>query len=54
MLEELRVKYDRILRIYNYDYKRYFFDIVDFDNKLIGLAGARGKNYIFASVSKRV
>ena len=42
MLEELRIKYDRILRIYNYDYKRYFFDIVDFDNKLIGLAGARG------------
>jgi len=42
MLEELRVKYDRILRLLDTDYKRYFFEIVDFDNKIIGITGSRG------------
>ena len=42
MLKELQIKYDRILRLLESDYKRYFFDIVDFDNKLIGIIGARG------------
>ncbi len=42
MLHELRVKYDRILRLIESKYKRYFFDIVDFDNKIIGISGARG------------
>ena len=42
MLEELRVKYDRILRLLDTEYKRYFFDIVDFDNKIIGIIGSRG------------
>ena len=42
MLEELRVKYDRILKLVDSEYKRYIFDIVDFDNKIIGIIGARG------------
>jgi predicted AAA+ superfamily ATPase len=42
MLEELRIKYNKILNLINTQYKRYFFDIVDFENKIIGIAGARG------------
>jgi len=42
MLEELRIKYDKILRLIDSKYKRYFFDLVDFDNKIIGIVGARG------------
>ena len=42
MLEELRIKYNKILNIINTPYKRYFFDLVDFDNKIIGVIGARG------------
>jgi predicted AAA+ superfamily ATPase len=42
MLYELRTKYNKILTAYNKTYKRYFFDKVDFDNKLIGILGSRG------------
>jgi predicted AAA+ superfamily ATPase len=42
MLEELRIKYNKILNLIDTKYKRYFFDIVDFDNKIIGIIGARG------------
>lgn len=42
MLEELRIKYNKILNLINLKYKRYFFDLVDFDNKIIGILGARG------------
>jgi len=42
MLEELRLKYNKILNLIDSEYKRYFFDVVDFDNKIIGIAGARG------------
>jgi len=42
MLEELRIKYNKILNIINTPYKRYFFDLIDFDNKIIGVIGARG------------
>jgi len=42
MLEELRIKYNKILNIINTQYKRYFFDLIDFDNKIIGVIGARG------------
>ncbi len=42
MLEELRVKYDRILRLVDTKYERYIFDIVDFDHKIVGIIGARG------------
>jgi predicted AAA+ superfamily ATPase len=42
MIDELRIKYNNILKIYNQTYKRYFFKKVDFDNKLIGILGSRG------------
>ncbi len=42
MLLELRKKYNKIINITTSTYKRYFFDVVDFDNKLIGILGARG------------
>ena len=42
MLEELRIKYDRILKLIDTDYQRYFSEVIDFDNKIIGIAGARG------------
>jgi predicted AAA+ superfamily ATPase len=42
MLSELRTKYNHILKIYNQKYKRYFFEAIDFDNKMIGILGSRG------------
>jgi len=42
MLKELRIKYAKILKINQTQYKRYFFRKVDFDNKLIGILGSRG------------
>ena len=43
MLEKLFKKYQYINRkILTISYKRYFFDIVDFNEKLIGIVGARG------------
>jgi len=42
MIDELRIKYNKILTITTSTYKRYFFQKVDFDNKLIGILGARG------------
>jgi predicted AAA+ superfamily ATPase len=43
MLEILFKKQEYIYKkISNIEYKRYFFDIVDFDENLIGLIGARG------------
>ena len=42
MLEELKTKYNKILNLIDTKYKRYFFDVVDFDNKIIGIIGARG------------
>jgi len=42
MINELRTKYNSILKMYNRKYRRYFFDKVDFDNKLIGILGSRG------------
>ncbi len=42
MLEELR-EYQRILfKRYNYTYKRYFYNNLNFDKKLVGIIGARG------------
>jgi predicted AAA+ superfamily ATPase len=42
MLEELR-EYQRILfKRYNYPYRRYFYDSLNLDNKLVGIIGARG------------
>ena len=43
MIEVLFRKQQYIFKkIQNLDYKRYFFDIVDFNERLIGLIGARG------------
>jgi predicted AAA+ superfamily ATPase len=43
MLEKLFKKYQYInKKIDQLKYKRYFFDIVDFDERLIGIVGARG------------
>ena len=42
MLNELRVKYNKISHINQSNYKRYFFKKIDFENKLIGVLGARG------------
>ena len=42
MLHELREKYSKIINLTTSTYKRYFFDKIDFDNKLIGVLGARG------------
>jgi len=42
MLQELREKYSKIISLTTSTYKRYFFDKIDFDNKLIGVLGARG------------
>jgi predicted AAA+ superfamily ATPase len=43
MLEKLFKKYQYInKKILTISYKRYFFDIVDFNEKLIGIVGARG------------
>jgi len=42
MLNELRVKYSKISHINQSNYKRYFFQKIDFENKLIGVLGARG------------
>jgi len=43
MLEKLFKKYQYIhKKISNVRYKRYFFDVVDFNERLIGIVGARG------------
>jgi len=43
MLEKLFKKYQYIhKKISKITYKRYFFDMVDFDERLIGIVGARG------------
>lgn len=42
MIDELRIKYNKILKITTSTYKRYFFRQVDFESKLIGILGARG------------
>ena len=42
MLDELRIKYNKILNLTTTSYKRYFFDKVVFEDKLIGILGSRG------------
>jgi predicted AAA+ superfamily ATPase len=42
MINELRTKYSNILKIYTMEYKRYFFEKIDFENKMIGILGSRG------------
>jgi predicted AAA+ superfamily ATPase len=42
ILERLRTYQLNYLEIFNFSYKRYLHKIVDFDEKLIGIVGARG------------
>ncbi len=42
ILEELREKYIKIQSLHPHRYKRYFLDRIDFNDKLIGIVGARG------------
>jgi len=42
MLDELKIKYNKISNISTQKYKRYFFEKIDFNNKLIGILGSRG------------
>ena len=42
MLERIQQYSLSSLKNLEIDYKRYFFDEVDFDNKLIGIIGDRG------------
>ena len=42
MLEQLFTKSRQILSLQNYEYKRYFFYTIDFDDKMIGILGSRG------------
>ena len=42
MLEKLFEKSNQILKLQNYKYKRYFYNTIDFDDKMIGILGSRG------------
>ncbi len=42
MLNQLFIKSDKILKLQNYKYKRYFYNSIDFNDKLIGIVGSRG------------
>lgn len=41
-LEILFAKYQKISKLQNYSYKRYFYKEIDFNDKMIGIIGARG------------
>jgi predicted AAA+ superfamily ATPase len=42
ILETLTRKYNKIQKLQNYDYKRYFHRTVDFNDKMVGILGHRG------------
>ncbi|MEA3513247.1 MAG: AAA family ATPase, partial [Campylobacterota bacterium] len=42
MIDKLFIKSNKILKLQNYDYKRYFFHTINFDDKMIGILGSRG------------
>ena len=42
VLEILTQKYKQIQKLHNYTYRRYFFDKVDFNDKMVGILGSRG------------
>ena len=42
MLDEIREYQRKIFKKHNFNYKRYFYDKINFDAKLIGIVGARG------------
>lgn len=41
-LEILFDKYQKISKLQHYSYKRYFYEKIDFNDKMIGIIGARG------------
>ena len=42
MLDEIREYQRKIFKKHNFNYKRYFYDKINFDIKLMGIVGARG------------
>lgn len=42
MLDEIREYQRKVFEKYNFDYKRYFYDAIDFSDSMIGIVGARG------------
>jgi len=42
MLDTIKQYQDRFLKNFNTNYKRYLYEKIDFDEKLIGIMGARG------------
>lgn len=42
MLSKLFEKYNQISKIQNYSYKRYFYNTINFKDKMIGILGSRG------------
>lgn len=42
MLAKLFEKSNQILKLQNYNYKRYFYHTINFDDKMIGILGSRG------------
>ncbi len=42
LLESLFEKYHKITKLQKYPYKRYFLNTIDFNDKMIGILGARG------------
>ena len=42
MLDKLFTKSNKILKLQNYKYKRYFYQTIDFNDKMVGILGSRG------------
>ena len=42
MLETIKKYQNRLLKNFNITYKRYLFDEIDFDDKMIAIFGVRG------------
>ena len=42
LLNNLREKYNKITKLQKHDYKRYFHQVVDFNDKMVGILGSRG------------
>lgn len=42
MIEKLFEKSNQILKLQNYEYKRYFYYTIDFRDKMVGILGSRG------------
>lgn len=42
MLEILLEKYHKIQKLHSYEYRRYFHEVVDFSDKMVGILGSRG------------